>query len=151
MSHRATVVTADGTYTAEPRGDDLVDARPADHATEERERAAEEADRLFRGRRYCGQAVVYFDGEQLMPHRSLGLIAHSPTGFEWGYGGSGPAQLALAMLLEVLPEPRALGIYQAFKWDVVAHLPKTDAPWELAESRILDWARTVGGREEPAS
>lgn len=25
---------------------------------------------------------------------------HSPTGFEWGYGGSGPAQLALAILAD---------------------------------------------------
>jgi uncharacterized protein DUF6166 len=25
---------------------------------------------------------------------------HSPDGFEWGYGGSGPAQLALAMLCD---------------------------------------------------
>jgi hypothetical protein len=28
----------------------------------------------------------------------LDLFNHSPTGFEWGYGGSGPAQLALAIL-----------------------------------------------------
>ena len=28
----------------------------------------------------------------------LDLVNHSPTGFEWGYGGSGPAQLAVAML-----------------------------------------------------
>src|SRR5262249_40617485 len=25
---------------------------------------------------------------------------HSPTGFEWGYGGSGPAQLALAIIAD---------------------------------------------------
>src|SRR5467141_965015 len=25
---------------------------------------------------------------------------HSPTGFAWGYGGSGPAQLALALLID---------------------------------------------------
>jgi hypothetical protein len=27
---------------------------------------------------------------------------HSPTGFEWGYSGSGPAQLALALAADVL-------------------------------------------------
>lgn len=31
---------------------------------------------------------------------------HSPTGFEWGYGGSGPAQTALAILCDYLgPAP----------------------------------------------
>ena len=28
------------------------------------------------------------------------LRQHSPTGFEWGFGGSGPAQLALALLAD---------------------------------------------------
>src|SRR2546426_5830744 len=32
----------------------------------------------------------------------LDLWNHSPTGFECGYGGSGPAQLALALLAEHL-------------------------------------------------
>ncbi|MBT9252140.1 MAG: hypothetical protein KM296_00220 [Brockia lithotrophica] len=27
---------------------------------------------------------------------------HSPTGFEWGYGGSGPADLALSILHDYL-------------------------------------------------
>lgn len=30
----------------------------------------------------------------------LKLVNHSPTGFSWGYGGSGPAQLALAILAD---------------------------------------------------
>ena len=33
------------------------------------------------------------------------LWNHSPTGFEWGYCGSGPAQLALALLADHLGEP----------------------------------------------
>lgn len=36
----------------------------------------------------------------------LDLFNHSPDGFEWGYGGSGPAQLALAILADFLgPAP----------------------------------------------
>jgi Family of unknown function (DUF6166) len=31
---------------------------------------------------------------------SLKLWNHSPSGFNWGYGGSGPAQTALALLLD---------------------------------------------------
>ncbi len=30
----------------------------------------------------------------------LDLANHSPDGFSWGYGGSGPAQLALAILAD---------------------------------------------------
>jgi hypothetical protein len=29
-------------------------------------------------------------------------LRNSPTGFGWGYGGSGPAQLALALLADSL-------------------------------------------------
>lgn len=31
------------------------------------------------------------------------IVQHSPTGFEWGYGGSGPADLALNVLHFLLP------------------------------------------------
>ena len=37
-------------------------------------------------------------------HKRLDLANHSPTGFSWGYGGSGPAQLALAILAHYLRE-----------------------------------------------
>lgn len=32
----------------------------------------------------------------------LDIAKHSPTGFEWGYGGSGPRQLAVAILAHAL-------------------------------------------------
>ena len=35
--------------------------------------------------------VVTVDGQALDPRFDLAM--HSPTGFAWGYGGSGPAQL----------------------------------------------------------
>ena len=38
---------------------------------------------------------------QLHPERSQAVKNHSPDGFNWGYGGSGPGQLTLAILLEV--------------------------------------------------
>src|SRR5204863_5783137 len=43
--------------------------------------------------------AVTMDGALLRPGRSQRVINHSPDGFAWGYGGSGPAQLALAILL----------------------------------------------------
>lgn len=43
----------------------------------------------------------------------LDVRNHSPTGFEWGYAGSGPAQLALALLTDALgDEERAKSLYQ---------------------------------------
>ena len=47
-----------------------------------------------------GQSLVTVcDGQKSEPlPLRLDLFNHSPTGFSWGYGGSGPAQLALARL-----------------------------------------------------
>lgn len=66
--------------------------------------------------------AVYLNGELLNPEKSLKLRNHSPNGFNWGYGGSGPSQLSLAVLLEMLPEEKALELYQEFKWAIIAHL-----------------------------
>jgi hypothetical protein len=59
---------------------------------------------------------------------SLRLFRHSPTGFEWGYGGSGPAQLALAILLDYATgrhsKTWAVTHHQAFKWHFVANWPR---------------------------
>jgi hypothetical protein len=45
--------------------------------------------------------VIYkFGNEEFWANLPLFLkeVNHSPTGFEWGYNGSGPAQLAYAIL-----------------------------------------------------
>ena len=63
-------------------------------------------------------------------------VKHSPTGFEWGYGGSGPAQLAFALLLDFFESPsEAMLYYQDFKWKVIAKI-RTDE-WDLTEEDIL--------------
>ena len=44
------------------------------------------------------------------------LVNHSPDGFNWGYGGSGPSQLALGLLLSVTSDTDlSLRYYQEFK------------------------------------
>ena len=69
---------------------------------------------------------------QLHPDVSQKLYNHSPDGFEWGYHGSGPAQLALAILADylshrdILPS-LALQWYQNFKRQHIADAPKTGA------------------------
>ena len=73
------------------------------------------------------------DGRPLDPR--LDLQRHSPTGFEWGYCGSGPAQLALALLADHLADKQeALNCYQRFKWAVVAELPRQK--WTLTTDEI---------------
>lgn len=72
------------------------------------------------GRDDDGEVVVLVNGELLSPELSLKIRNHSPAGFNAGYGGSGPAQLSLAILLLFLPVPLALRYYQSFKFEVVA-------------------------------
>jgi hypothetical protein len=75
------------------------------------------------------------------------LRNHSPTGFEWGYGGSGPAQLALALAADVLRDDEAaVGVYQRLKFRVVGRLP--EAGWTLTENELAATLRTL--RDEAA-
>jgi hypothetical protein len=62
---------------------------------------------------------------------------HSPTGFEWGYGGSGAAQLALALCIDALSGnvPRAQLAYQGFKWLTIARLSRDR--WSLTQDEVL--------------
>lgn len=63
---------------------------------------------------------------------------HSPTGHGWGYGGSGPAELAKDMLWDLLGAEPKPSLYQAFKTDVIAKLDQ-NAGFTLPESKIRDW------------
>ena len=66
------------------------------------------------------------------------LRNHSPDGFEFGYGGSGPAQLALAILADALgDDERALNLYQQFKWDIVSRQKVNH--WELSKEDVLKY------------
>jgi len=87
------------------------------------------------------------DGEptELSPEPSQKLRNHSPSGFNWGYSGSGPAQTSLALLLDATSNPKtALGYYQQFKWDKVAGWGKK---WTLLRSELLEWLRDEQRRE----
>jgi hypothetical protein len=66
-----------------------------------------------------GQATVN------IPHW---LINHSPSGYNWGYLGSGPAELALNLILLFgKEEPKKVlngnGLYQLLKDEIIAMLP----------------------------
>lgn len=79
------------------------------------------------------------DGEttELSPAASQKLRNHSPDGFNFGYGGSGPAQLALALLLDVTGNPElAQSCYQDFKFHYVASWGEA---WSITSREILEW------------
>ena len=72
----------------------------------------------------------------LSPEPSQDIVNHSPDGFNWGYSGSGPAQLALGLLLDVTGDKDISSrYYQLFKSDVISQL---DDEWEINEAAIQE-------------
>ena len=84
----------------------------------------------YTGVRAASRIVVCADGEPLCPR--LDLYPLCPSGFDWGYPGTGPSQLALAILADHWPsdENRALGEYRLFMRQVIARIA-TDR-WSLS-------------------
>jgi len=113
-----------------------------------------------------GECHVYVDGKPLRH-----VVHHSPDGFNWGYGGSGPADLALSILAHHFGEtPTKDQIYQGwclcwfyhqyFKWVFVSLIQ--DDEWEtnsdmvqaaidqINEDKSPDWlARAKNLRDFP--
>jgi hypothetical protein len=80
--------------------------------------------------RHKGRAECIVTNEEshskrlLEPWESQKVYNHSPDGFEFGYAGSGPAQLALAILLDYLSGDPIAGTkaahhHQEFKRDFI--------------------------------
>lgn len=80
------------------------------------------------------------------------IVAHSPTGFEVGYGGSGPADLALSILEDHLQKTgyngrrervfrgvcfrAAYALHQDFKWKFIATLDPDARTWTIRRADI---------------
>lgn len=80
------------------------------------------------------------DGEEVtysLPERQ-DIRNHSPDGFSWGYGGSGPAQLALAILADYRDDEFAVRHYQDFKKSVISNISPDD-PLRITSSQIDSW------------
>ena len=74
---------------------------------------------------------------KLDPAASQKIVNHSPDGFQWGYGGSGPAQLALALVLDATGDKnRARKVYQDFKDAFVARWLDQ---WVITQAEIVAW------------
>lgn len=88
----------------------------------------------YEGNKYGNVYVVEKLRRAPLPPRN-DLRNHSPDGFAWGYGGSGPSQLALAILADLHGDTKALQWYQPFKWRVIAQLPG-DKAWTLSAQQV---------------
>lgn len=97
--------------------------------------------KVYEGKRVDGHCTVTVNGQPLNPR--FDLRQHSPDGFNWGYGGSGPAQLALAMLADFNSEPPSPRMYQSFKEKVIANLD--DDEWTLSDHVLYLWMETYRG------
>ena len=65
---------------------------------------------------------------------------HSPTGFEWGYSGSGPAQLALALLGDYTGDREySLAKHQQLKEELICKFPQHN--WILPVEEIERWVK----------
>jgi len=95
---------------------------------------------VYKGKRLNagnGGQLVLRNGRRLLPKASQIIVNHSPSGFNWGYEGSGPAQLALALLYNVTQDKvMALRYYQDFKKDRVSLWRDT---WVITDSNIHAW------------
>jgi hypothetical protein len=83
-------------------------------------------------------------------------VHYAPTGFDWGFGGSGAADLALNVLAPFLPlAPEATGValrdgstvseaawalHQEFKYDLIATLPRSGG--HITAETIRTWITT---------
>lgn len=98
-----------------------------------------------------GRARVRIDRDdgaaRLLPART-DIVNHSPDGFEFGYGGSGPAQLALAMCAHAAGDVVARQVYQQFKREVVAVLPRDG--WTLGVEVVRNRVRALQIEREMA-
>ena len=91
-----------------------------------------------------GGAAVHKQVDDLPPMNLAmrnDLRNHSPDGAEWGYAGSGPAQLSLALLSDVLGDEAAQELYQRFKRDVVARFPREG--FAISAEAIEAWAAAI--------
>jgi hypothetical protein len=87
----------------------------------------------YKATRTTEGCVVTVNGKPLSPRHDLSN--HSPDGFEWGYEGSGPSQLALAILAyELQDDKEAASLYQEFKRKTLANFQAET--WTLDSIRI---------------
>lgn len=93
--------------------------------------------KVYRAVRQGGFPTVYVDDVLLDAHPSYMIYNHAPD-FEWGYGGSGPSQLALAILFDCTGNATlSVRLHQPFKTDFIQNA-EFDG-FLIMESMIVKW------------
>ena len=83
---------------------------------------------------------VTVDGEQLDPR--LDLRTYSDQGYEWGYDGGGPRQLALAIIADHFAETKTVLLHhERFLLNFVVGMQ--DDQWTLSSSDVDSALRDV--------
>ena len=77
------------------------------------------------------------------------VVRHSPSGPEWGYGGSGPADCARSVLLALTDEATADAHCQAFKAEVIARLPGQGAV--IQRAAVFAWVASRSALDRQAA
>lgn len=86
---------------------------------------------------------MHVDGEfQALPPR-LDLRRFSPDGFEWGYAGSAPAQLALAMCAQLVDDETACVVFPFVNGLLVAGIPRDRLTWCLTAAQVREVIASV--------
>lgn len=90
-----------------------------------REEEGPEGRRYVLRRRATGPQLCVVEtpgqADRILEHRK-----HHSENIEWGYGGSGPTDLARSIVADVTGEEEpAPVVYQAVKWELVAPLPES--------------------------
>jgi Family of unknown function (DUF6166) len=97
--------------------------------------------KMYVGRRtkrgYKEVFIIGHDGDSRKLPLYRNLVNHSPDGFEWGFGGAGPAQLAFALCYNAIGDIEiARTVYQEFKRRHIATLrPRGD--WRMSEQTVM--------------
>jgi hypothetical protein len=80
--------------------------------------------------------LYILDDKVLILEDSLKHVNHSPTGFSYGYGGSGPAQLSAAIMLELTG---SVSGHQQFKWGVISQLDRDRNEFTILFNLSGEW------------
>ena len=102
------------------------------------EKASNEADQDIIEPYDGGDIYVKRENGKIRTNVQRTVYKASPTGFEFGYGGSGPADLALNLLLMLTTNEEAYERYQEFKWKFIATGNEKNT-LEIKREKIFDW------------
>jgi hypothetical protein len=97
--------------------------------------------KTYRGDRTIDGLEVTVDGNSLDQKFDLKVV--SGDGFEWGYEGASPSQLALAILADDKGNEYALANYELFMREIVANF---NNEWEMTAADIDEALENIGAK-----